>query len=236
MNLYIDMIEESDFHNAWAAAVQMVLMNGTEINIGGADHKKPIKDSCILISLTGKAIEQIEKREIHPQFPFRTIDEYCKEFTWKFYAEYRHKPENEKFAYLYYERLSVYPSGILQDQLTALEMLLSNQKYHSVTSNRDQAITWVPEKDMGVTSPPCLQRIQIRYIPKNKVDIHLTWRSRDLYTAWQANVIAIVDMLNREVIKPNDCKIVRVVDYNDSLHIYKTDVEEARKVKLVYSL
>ena len=40
-------------------------------------------------------------------------------------------------------------------------------------------------------------------------------------------------MLNREVIKPNNCQIVRIIDFSDSLHIYKTNFEEARKVKLI---
>jgi hypothetical protein len=38
--------------------------------------------------------------------------------------------------------------------------------------------------------------------------------------AWQANLIAIVDCINREIVKPNRCTIGRVVDFSDSLHLY----------------
>jgi len=62
----------------------------------------------------------------------------------------------------------------------------------------------------------CLQRIWIRYLGDQSVEVHLTWRSRDLYTAWQANIVAIIDMLNRA----------------DSLHIYESD-KDAERVKLL---
>ncbi len=36
--------------------------------------------------------------------------------------------------------------------------------------------------------------------------------------------------MNREVIRPNNCRIVRLIDYADSLHIYESD-KEAERVK-----
>jgi len=236
-DLVTNLIEEDNFHNAYYRAIRFVLNQGTDLIIGGEEERKPTRDSCMLISLTGNAIKQIENHEIHPQYPFKMIDEYCKEFTKEYLINYILKPINEKFAYLYYQRLQRYPRlnshKIEIGQIYDLCYSLEKQIKENITSNRFQAITWIPENDIYATSPPCLQRIQIRYIPKNKVDVHLTWRSRDLYTAWQSNIICIVDMLNREVIKPNNCKIIRIVDYSDSLHIYKTDMEEAKKVKMV---
>jgi thymidylate synthase len=116
------------------------------------------------------------------------------------------------------------------DQIRRLRERLALQMEAGITSNRDQAITWQSKIDLGNASPPCLQRIQIRYLGDYNVDVHLTWRSRDLYTAWQANIVAIIDMLNREVIRPNNCRIVRLIDYADSLHIYESD-KEAEQVK-----
>jgi hypothetical protein len=46
------------------------------------------------------------------------------------------------------------------------------------------------------------------------------------------NIVAIIDMLNREIIRPNNCRIVKLVDYVDSLHIYESDTE-AERVKLL---
>jgi thymidylate synthase len=236
MKLSAHLIEERNFHNAWAKAIQTVLSKGTDLVIGGGDERKPIKDSCILISMTGNAINQIEARELHPQYPFRRIEEYCTEFTRAFLEEYGSKPVTERFSYLYFERLAQYQptsSSNRSDQIALLKTALADQIKQKITSNRAQAITWYVPSDINRSSPPCLQRIQIRYIPEDKVDVHLTWRSRDLFTAWQSNIVCIIEMLNREVIKPNNCQIIRIIDYSDSLHLYTRDLEEAKKVKLV---
>ena len=240
MKLFTELIEENNFHNAWVKAINAVQKEGADLVIGGAEQRKPIKDSCMLISLSGNAIKQIEGREIHPQYPFKRVDEYCEEFTRVYLEHYRSKPLDEQFAYLYFDRLSDYVSliekGVIQrgfDQLKWMREMLAEQIKNNITSNRVQAITWYPTLDTQTVSPACFQRAQIRYIPENKVDVHLTWRSRDLYAAWQSNVICLIDMLNREVIKPNNCEIVRIIDFSDSLHIYKTDLDEAKKVKLI---
>jgi len=236
MKLFANLIEERNFHNAWAKAIHAVLRKGADLVIGGGDERKPIKDSCMLISMTGNAIKQIEARELHPQFPFRRVEEYCNEFTRPFLAEYSSKPVNERFSYLYFERLAQYeaaPGSNSSDQIKILKDALADQIKENMTSNRFQAITWYVPSDIQQSSPPCLQRIQIRYIPENKVDVHLTWRSRDLFTAWQPNIVCITEMLNREVITPNNCRIVRIIDYSDSLHIYARDLEDAKKVKFV---
>ena len=241
MSLYTDIVIGNNFHNVWTKAIQKVIANGTDLVIGGNEEKKPIRDSCMLISLEGNAIKQIEARETHPQYIFRNVDEYCKEFTREFLEEYRYREEGKKFVYLYYDRLAEYvtrPGDVKEacrsfDQITNLRTALAYQIFNDVTSNRFQAMTWIPEYDSYAKSPPCLQRIQIRYIPNRKVDVHLTWRSRDLYGAWQANVICLIDMLNREVIIPSGCKIDRIVDFSDSLHIYETDLYAASKVEPV---
>ena len=232
MKLFTKLIEEKNFHNAYAKAIRAVLREGVDLVIGGADQRKPIRDSCMLISMTKNAIKQIENREIHPQYPFKRINEYCEEYTRKFLEEYETRDSENKFSYLYFERLTHFKHGNV-DQLHGLKVSLANQIEQDITSNRAQATIWYPLSDSLSFASPCLQRIQLRYIAENKVDVHLTWRSRDLYVAWQSNVICLIDMLNREVIKPNNCEILRIIDFSDSLHIYKTDLDEAKKVKLV---
>lgn len=223
------LISETSFHNAYARAVRYVLRDGMRMTIGDPSEPKPIRDACILFELTGDALRQIENHELHPQFPFRHVDHYCREFTREYLSKYIKKPEQERFSYLYFERLAMYEDI---DQIKCLRERLALQKDAGIASNRDQAITWQPRTDLGSASPPCLQRIQIRYLGNDNVDVHLTWRSRDLYTAWQANIIAIIDMLNREVIHPNQCRIVKLIDYSDSLHIYESE-SGAEKVKLL---
>lgn len=236
MKLLVHHLEERNFHNAWAKAIHAVLRDGPDLVIGGGDERKPIRDSCMLISMTGNAIKQIEAHEVHPQYPFRRVEDYCREFTRPFLDEYYAKPEKERFSYLYFARLARYAplsEARVVDQIALLKDALAQQITQNITSNRAQAITWYVPSDLQRSSPPCLQRIQIRYLPEHTVDVHLTWRSRDLFTAWQSNIVCLIEMLNREVIKPNNCTIVRIIDYSDSLHLYQRDLEDAKQIKVV---
>jgi thymidylate synthase len=228
------LIREESFHNAWARAVRQCLREGHKITIGDATEPKPIRDMCGIFELTGDAIRQIEDRELHDQFPFPHIDPYCEEFTPEFHAKWLADDEGTRHSYIYYDRLVRYGSdayGFI-NQLASLRLQLKEEMESGISSNRHQGITWRPMHDDGHPASPCLQRIWIRYLGDRDVEVHLTWRSRDLYTAWQVNIIALIDMLNREVIRPNNCRIVKLVDYADSLHIYESD-KEAEKVKLV---
>jgi len=232
------LIQEDDFHNAWARAVRYLLRDGRKMTIGDASEPKPVADACVLFELTGDAIRQIEDRELHPQFPFRHIDQYCEEFTREYQRRYMNLDDDvSRFAYTYFDRMSNYPSRLKYrvniDQLSRLQESLRNQIDSGISSNRYQVVTWHVETDIESDSSPCLQRVWIRYLGNRDVEVHWHFRSRDLFTAWQANIVALVDMLNREVIHPNDCKIVKLVDYSDSLHIYMSDETAAKNVKLV---
>lgn len=226
------LIQEESFHNAWTRAIRYVLREGMTMTIGDATEPKPIRDACVLFELTDSAIRQIENHELHPQFPFRHIDMYCKEFTRDYQEDYEKLPDNKKFSYTYFGRFVNYGNI---DQLITMDYELHNTIRGGTSSNRNQIITWMPELDAVSDSPPCLQNVWIRYLGDREVEVHWHFRSRDGYGAFQANVIALIDMLNREVVHPNHCKIVKIIDYNDSFHIYMSDVAAAKEVKLVPS-
>ncbi|MEA3295711.1 MAG: thymidylate synthase [Patescibacteria group bacterium] len=222
------LIEEGNFHTAWLKAVRNVLKKGAPITFGSEKEPKYALDTCQIIELYGPAIKQIKSKSTHPQFPFQRIEEYCEEYTRGYLAEYPKKPEIQKFVYLYFERFAQYNDASL-DQVVLLKDQLAEQIRSGIPSNRDQMITWQPGIDLGSKSPPCLQRVWIRYLGNEKVILHYTWRSRDLFSAWQANIIALTDMLYREVLKPNNCEIVKLIDFCDSLHIYKSDMQSAKE-------
>ena len=83
---------------------------------------------------------------------------------------------------------------------------------------------------MTKTATPCLQRVGIRYEKDDRVSVNLDWRSRDLFGAWQINLVGIINTLYRDIIDPNHCEIARIIDRNDSLHIYKNDMASAIEV------
>ena len=219
----INVIEETNFSNSWVKAIKFCSKYGQPVVFGDRKDPKNAKDSTQLISLTGNAIKEIENKEIHPRFPFKQVGQYCREFERDYLEKYLKKPDNQKFVYLYFERLVNYDcmrEGGIVDQLSILKSQLTEQIESRIMSNRSKAITWYPDVDLHSNSPPCLSEIQVRYIGDQQVDVHWHFRSRDLISAWMASIIALTECINREVIWPNNCQIARIVDYSDSLHIY----------------
>lgn len=227
----INLIKSQDFHDAWSRAIYFVLEHGTPITFGDSKDPKSALDSCQLIELTGNALEQIKDGWVPIDFNFsgKRLQEYCGKFTREHLVEYNSMPEDTRATYIYFDRIANY-HGV--DQCKIMKEELQAQIDSGIVSNRTRAITWMPEKDATSTEPPCLQSLQIRYVDDGLVDLHLSWRSRDLAKALPANLVAISDMLYREVLDPCNCKIARIVDFSDSLHIYDADIEDAKKVRV----
>lgn len=232
-------IETGDFHFAWLKAMQNVL-KGTDIIFGSKKDPKRARDSIHEISMTGNAIEQILAGKLHPKFTFKSIAQYRQEFEPEFLKKYDEWPPEKKFTYLYIDRILRYPTidGVI-NQLDALRDQIAIQIDERIVSNRCQAITWNPPIDLDSNASPCLQRIWQRpYFDKETdaiwIDLQNDWRSRDLFNAWQPNLIALVCMLDKYVYKPNGCQIGRVIDRINSLHIYQGDVEQAKVIVREY--
>ena len=116
----VNHISTTNFNDAWYKAIREVLRNGIDITFGSSIDTKYARDSCQLIELTGDAIEQIIKRETHPQYPFKLINQYCEEFTRDHLFRYQHAAESQKFSYLYFERLANYDEMCI-DQLKVMK-------------------------------------------------------------------------------------------------------------------
>jgi thymidylate synthase len=234
----LHIIQEPDFNNAWYKAIQNVLNDKCELIFGSNKNEKHAWDSCQIIELTGNAIKQVETKTIHPHSTFRAIEQYCNQFTDEFVKKQQrmHDDDIRKHPYTYYERLTQfdeYPSAEYDGSFNQLENMkrwIKMQQITEISSNQCQSITWYTERDNRTDSQPCMQRLWTRWYPNNSIDLHIDWRSRDLF-AWQSNIIAITEMMNREVIKPNKCTLARIIDYSDSLHIYEADIAQAQKIK-----
>lgn len=138
-----------------------------------------------------------------------------------------------KWPYTYPQRLFGYPSS--SGPINQIELLL-DRVVKSPYTRRATAITLVPELDHFLGEDlPCLQRVWLRGIEGENGEIYLHmnthWRSRDLFKAWNDNVIAMtfwqrmwVDALRERTGK--DWKIGPYKDFSDSLHIYGQDINE----------
>ncbi|MFX0029909.1 MAG: thymidylate synthase [Candidatus Hermodarchaeota archaeon] len=93
-------------------------------------------------------------------------------------------------------------------------------------SRRAQAITWRPLVDPYHVDPPCLQRIFMR-IKEGKLIMQTTWRSRDLFRAWEANVNGMIRI--QKTIADKLCvEVGHYLDFSNSLHIYGSTVVEVK--------
>ncbi|KKN10482.1 hypothetical protein LCGC14_1036040 [marine sediment metagenome] len=91
-------------------------------------------------------------------------------------------------------------------------------------SRRAQAITWRPYADPYRDDGPCLQRIWCRIID-NKLTMTTTWRSRDLFKAWEANVNGMIQ-LQKLIAEELEVEVGNYIDISNSLHIYGRDLRE----------
>ncbi len=119
-----------------------------------------------------------------------------------------------KIHYTYHERLFNYPpKGI--DQIGYIVEKLSKVGF----SRRAQAITWIPERDMWVESPPCLQRVWCT-VRDGKLVMHTSWRSRDIFRAMHMNMLAMTE-LQRRIADKLGVEVGAYLDFSNSAHIYE---------------
>ncbi|VVB90160.1 Putative thymidylate synthase [uncultured archaeon] len=212
-----NLIQAVGLADAWAQAVNFVIKHGMEIK---TEYGPMSKDICSVIEIREPYLEPM----LHPQFPTKEL--HVKEYLKQWERGYDWKKQG--FEYNYMDRLINYPSrGKDVDQLKAIRELLPQG-----VSRRRQAITWIPERDLFVKEDqPCLQRLWVRAIGEGNAEMHCMWRSRDLYAAWNSNMVGLLTMIKRELLEPNNLKLVKVVDFCNALHIYEADWDDAAKVK-----
>lgn len=133
------------------------------------------------------------------------------------------------WTYTYHQRLADY-RGL--DQLAGLIDVLAKAPH----SRRAQAITWMPDEDLGAADPPCLQRLWLRLVPAAEgyeLVMNAHWRSRDALKAAFMNLFALSELqkwaaetLSERLQTRVACG--RLVDVSDSYHLYLGYEEEWR--------
>lgn len=238
--MYSKTIISCSFAKAWQDAVKFVRNSTMRIEFGGGNERKPVRDSQTSVILDKHAIDDVFAWRVHPSDPFGTpnkISEYLKEYEAGFDAS--------RFDYTYRDRLKrgfeISPStdneidnATYLDQLEVLRKGLKKQITENLPSNRNIAILFNPLiENFSGKSTPCWNEVLVRYELNNEVSIHTTFRSHDLFQAWESNIIAVMTMLNNEVVKPNGCTIKFLSEHNYSLHIYEHNIDQAKAIKEV---
>ncbi len=163
-------------------------------------------------------------QESETSYPYSYHDRI---FNYKAYSE-----EDEKhIEHYFYKNIQKSVADIVGLQMKNFKFPRINQiKYiieklkKSGYSRRAQAITWRPYADPYRYDGPCLQRIWCRVID-NKLTMTTTWRSRDLFKAWEANVNGMIQ-LQKIIAKKLKVEIGNYIDISNSLHIYGKDLKE----------
>jgi len=215
------MIEGLTLPDTWAKLVKATMQHGIDIK---TEYGPMSKDICSVAVIK----YPFEEPMLHPQFP--TKEQHLREYEKQFTREYDW--ERQGFKYTYIDRFIHYPVSDPYEGCTYMDQFAQMRLdlIQKPVSRRAQIITWVPAIDQTNDEPPCLQRIWMRKLTDTTCEMHCDWRSRDLFSAWLSNYIALLSMIKREILIPANLKLVKLVDFVDALHIYSTDFDEAAKV------
>jgi thymidylate synthase len=206
-------IKSNDFKDSWYLLNKTIMKDGYEI-WSDETEAKLTKDVCATIELTGNAIKQIEEHELHQDYPMWSgLDSYLQQFV---YGSEEYERSNDEQDYTYAGRMLIDAEVIQQDKLL--------RKY----DRGCQLTTWNKFRDLGNHTRPCLQRMWIRKLSDTECELHTTYRSHDVY-AWMFNNIATYEYAKRYIV--GDKQIVKIVEFNDSLHIYDYDWDRAKRVR-----
>jgi hypothetical protein len=209
-------IESDDFHNCWYMINKRIMSEGLYIYDCPAEEKLT-KDVCAIITLTGDAIKQIENKELHTDCKLKSgLATYLQQFV---YDSDEYKKSNNEQKYTYAGRM-------LWDV-----NYITKCEHESFMYDRGlQLTTWQKYSDLCSDTRPCLQRVWIRQLTDDTCELHTTYRSHDAYGAWQFNNIGIYQFAKQYIIG-KDVEVVKIVEFNDSLHIYDYDWDSAMNIR-----
>ena len=229
---------------AWEKTVVAVWENGVDVKTEyDKETDPPSRDATVMVTVSDPFAEP----RIHKNFPGgpEELESYRQEVVSGIHDHWI-DPAAGKWTYTYHQRLFDYcPVEDLRNPDTARPLKAVDQIQFMIDSlsrtshtRRAQAITWMPTADMVTDDPPCLQRIWCRLLKDEQgkfvLNMNTHWRSRDLYKAWYMNVYALTDLqriIAEEISKKIDqpVSVGRYVDISDSLHIYGSYFQDARK-------
>lgn len=248
--MYAKTIHSVSFAKAWEEAVKFVRDSPEKLMFGGGTEIKHAVDSQCSIILDEHAVREVLQHVVHISDPFATplkLKEYISEYTDEYDAS--------RFDYTYHKILKegfnkhkiIARTGVCEideetyilqelpfNQIEALRFGLEKQCKEKLSSNRNVAVLWNPVvHTYSPKATPCWNEISVRWKQEGQVQIYWTFRSHDLFSAWGGNTVAMIEFLNRVVVKPCNCEIVEVCEFNYSLHIYDYDLPKANEIKIL---
>jgi thymidylate synthase len=246
-NIPVLTVREKTLAEAYEAALTSLYREGIPFK---TQYDKP-GDPLSLDATMNITIEEPEADPvIHHAFPggIDELREYVMELQGfkDHWVKNINDPEDTRWEYTYHGRLSQYGSwreiiggvsktaGFRIDQIENVVAKLIDQPY----TRQAQMITWMPNIDLKVYDPPCLQSLWYRIIEDEDstwwLNCNIRFRSNDAWGASFMNMFGFI-RFNREIVADEiarrsgkSVKLGRLNWQADSYHIYGKDIQQAK--------
>lgn len=247
-NIPVISITKKTLAEAYEAALVSLYEQGTRFK---TQYDQPGDPLSIDATMNITILEPETDPMIHQAFP-GGIDE-LKEYVLELKGHKDHwvknmnDPEDTRWEYTYHGRLAQYGSwqekdefgdsqiiGFTIDQVQGVIDKLVAQPF----TRQAQMITWMPNVDLIVYDPPCLQSLWYRILEDEDgslwLNCNIRFRSNDAWGASFMNMFGFIQF-NRELIAnevgkqlDKEINMGRLNWQADSYHIYGRDIEKAK--------
>lgn len=250
-NIPVICVSGDSLAETYEAALVGLYKQGTRFR---TQYDKPADPLSIDCTLNATVLYPEKDPMIHQAFPggIDELKEYVLEL--KGYKDHWVKnmndPDDTRWEYTYHGRLQRYGSwkesrkengelvrtdvGFQVDQIDHVIRKLVDQPF----TRQAQMITWMPNHDLTVYDPPCLQSLWYRIMEDEDgiqwLNCNIRFRSNDAWGASFMNMFGFI-RFNREVIadeiQRRSGETVRLGRLNwqaDSYHIYGRDIAQAK--------
>jgi len=247
-NIPVICITKNTLAEGYEAALVALYNQGTRFK---TQYDKPGDPLSIDATLNLTILDPETDPMIHQAFP-GGIDE-LKEYTMELkgfkdhWVKNMNDPKDTRWEYTYHGRLAQYGSWKELDQDGASQIIgftinqvegVINKLVEQPFTRQAQMITWMPNVDLVVYDPPCLQSLWYRILEDEDgslwLNSNIRFRSNDAWGANFMNMFGFVQF-NREVIAnevgrqlDKEIHMGRLNWQADSYHIYGRDIEKAK--------
>lgn len=137
-----------------------------------------------------------------------------------------------------FDKVSEYEDGLISvrtghfniNQVNAVVNKLVKQPH----TRQAQIITWMPNMDLTVYDPPCLQSLHFRLVPSGKgycLNTNIRFRSNDATRAHFQNFFGFIQFIRNKILLPVQERLGVPIEYGrinwqaDSFHIYGSEIK-----------
>ncbi len=252
-NIPVLHVTERSLAEAYEKALVSLYNEGTRFK---TQYDKPGDPLSLDCTMNITVLEPESDPMIHQAFPggIDDLKEYVLELKGfkDHWVKNMNDPGDTRWEYTYHGRLQRYGSwkegvesggknerkdvGFQVDQIENVIRKLVDQPF----TRQAQMITWMPNHDIEVYDPPCLQSLWYRVLEDEEgihwLNCNIRFRSND---AWGANFMNMFGFIlfNRELIADEmerrsgrTVKLGRINWQADSYHIYGRDIRQAKEM------